>query len=63
MNTQQLRKQIKNNELILLNDGSKVSVTKDGKKYAATFDKLNYAMLTFDTLKETIEYIEKINNK
>ncbi len=63
MNPKELRKKIKNNELIILNDGSKVSVVKDGKKYLADFEKLNYEMFVFDTLKETIEYIISINNK
>jgi hypothetical protein len=62
MNTTQLRKQIKNDELIRLNDDSKVWVTKAGKQYQVSFEKLNHLFI-FDTLKETVEYIEAINNK
>lgn len=63
MNTKELRKQIKNDELIFLNDGSKVFVNKAEKVYMVSFEKLNHDMFTFNTLKETIEFIEAINNK
>lgn len=63
MNTKELRKQIKNDELIKLNDCSKVFVTKIGKQYHVSFEKLDHNLFIFDTLKETIEYIEAINNK
>jgi hypothetical protein len=62
MNIKELRKQIKNDELIKLTDGSKVFVTKTGKDYMVSFEKLNHDMFTFNTLKETIEYIVAIDN-